>query len=518
MYASKIVHQIRELAVAVALGLPVLLLFAAMPTQAQKSGPLAFLTHGEREWLAEHPVIRLAPDPSFPPIEFIDPEGAFKGIAADYVNLIESKLGIRFKIVKTRNWAENVDLTKTRSNDVWAAAARTPSRLKYMQFTKPYLESPAVIVVRNDIRGQLATDDLRRKTVAVVAEYGVHEYLAGNYPQITLDTVPDVLTGLRMVSFGIADAMVVNMALASHVIEKSAITNLRVAGNTEFTYHFAFAARSDWPMLSHILEKTLAQINSQERSAIARKWIAFEQPSWRPSSVLVVSVLMFLALMVIAGVLLWVRALNRLVRLRTEEANSARDLSAATEASLRLAIETMSEGFVYYDTDERLVICNTRFRDLYGYSEAEAEPGAWAHDLFALDAERGAVVISEHADHEFEHRRRITRRDGEGSFEVKLIDGRWLQIRERVTSDGGVVSVQADITAERAAAEELLDARDISAAAEARLRQAIESMSEAFVHYDADDRLVNCNTRFRDLYPHFPDELVNRCPEMEIML
>ena len=521
MYASKFAGKGRNgrffglAAMLVMLALPC---FGPAPAAAQSSGSLSFLTHGEREWLAEHPVIRLAPDPSFPPIEFFDPDGAFKGIAAEYVGLIEAKLGIRFKITKTRNWAENVELTKSRGNDIWSAVSRTPSRLKYMHFTKPYMESPAVIVVRNDVTGALDTNYLRGKTVAVVAEYGIHEYLAGNYPDITLDTVPDVLTGLRMVSFGIADAMAVNMALASHVIEKSAITNLRVAGNTEFIYRWAFAARSDWPVLSHILEKTLAQIDIQERSAISRKWIAFEQPSWRPNSIQVVSALMVLTLLVVVGVLLWVRVLNRLVQRRTEEANAARDLSAAAEASLRLAIETMSEGFVFYDADERLVICNTRFRELYGYSEEQAAPGAWAHDLFALDRVRGAVVITEHADHEFEHRRRITRRDGEGMFEVQLKDGRWLQIRESVTADGGVVSIQADITAERAAAEELLDARDFSAAAEARLRLAIESMSEGFVHYDAEDCLVNCNTHFRDLYGYSEEEAVPGARAEELSL
>ena len=58
------------------------------------------LNEEERGWLKEHPVIRFTPDPSFPPFEFFDEQGQFRGIAADYIDLIQKKLNIRFEIIR----------------------------------------------------------------------------------------------------------------------------------------------------------------------------------------------------------------------------------------------------------------------------------------------------------------------------------------------------------------------------------------------------------------------------------
>ena len=57
------------------------------------------LTQAERAWIAEHPVVRLMPDPLFPPYEYFDEDGHFLGIGAEYVAFMEKKLGIRFNVI-----------------------------------------------------------------------------------------------------------------------------------------------------------------------------------------------------------------------------------------------------------------------------------------------------------------------------------------------------------------------------------------------------------------------------------
>ena len=64
------------------------------------------LTAQERNWLSKHPEIRLAPDPEFLPIEYIDENGEYVGIAADFISLVEKKLGITFTIVTVESWSE----------------------------------------------------------------------------------------------------------------------------------------------------------------------------------------------------------------------------------------------------------------------------------------------------------------------------------------------------------------------------------------------------------------------------
>ena len=64
------------------------------------------LTAHERNWLSEHKVIRIAPDPYFPPIDWIDNKSNYRGISADFIQAVQKKTGINFKVIKCKNWDE----------------------------------------------------------------------------------------------------------------------------------------------------------------------------------------------------------------------------------------------------------------------------------------------------------------------------------------------------------------------------------------------------------------------------
>ena len=181
-----------------------------------------------------------------------------------------------------------------------------------------------------------------------------------------------------------------------------------------------------------------------------------------------------------------------------EEILRAKDAAAAAEARLLDAIANMSEGIVVYDADNRLVLCNRRFQDFYQYRDEDVRPGTHFDDLIRLDLENGVIADQVGAPH---FKRRIWQRDEhEGSLEIRLTDGRWLQIRDRKTASGGTVSIQADIT-------ELKAAEVAISEAEVRLSDAIENMSEGIVVYDADDRLVLCNRQFKEFYGYTDEDV-----------
>jgi two-component system cell cycle sensor histidine kinase PleC len=109
------------------------------------------------------------------------------------------------------------------------------------------------------------------------------------------------------------------------------------------------------------------------------------------------------------------------------------------EAELRLmdAVENISEAFVLWDADNRLVLCNSKYQQFHSLPASVCAPGT-AYEDVVRTAKEPAV------------RKRIGLKgeSGEGrSFEVQLADRRWLQINERRTKDGGFVSVGTDITA-----------------------------------------------------------------------
>lgn len=284
-----------------------------------KPAPSLKLTQEELAWLQEHSEIRLSPDPDFLPIEFIDSNGVYKGIAADYIALLEKKLPIRFKIQKYKSWDEVIEKARIRETDMWGAATPTPQRLEYMLFTKPFIELPAVIIVREKINESLTLKDLQGLKVAVISGYGIHDHLSINNSDIKLDIVSDISTGLKKVSFGMVDAMIANIALATYYIEKNGISNLRVAGESGYLYKWGFATRNDWPELNHILQKGIDLIDENERAEINRKWVGLNSAPALAFEDFVIPAITTLGLFAVIAIIISNRILKKQVLKRTED-------------------------------------------------------------------------------------------------------------------------------------------------------------------------------------------------------
>ena len=121
------------------------------------------------------------------------------------------------------------------------------------------------------------------------------------------------------------------------------------------------------------------------------------------------------------------------------------ETNAAADMRLRDAVEAISEAFVLWDQGNRLVLCNSKFRHLHALSAEDAQPGRRYVEVMS----RGALPQI----------RRETPEIGAATsrtFEAELADGRWLQISERRTRDGGYVSVGTDITSLKRQHEQLV--------------------------------------------------------------
>lgn len=233
-------------------------------------------TPEERAYLAKHPVVKLANDIDWEPFEFIDDQGRYKGIAADYFKLLGDKLGIVFQPVKRKNWAEVVELTKSGQLDVYSCAVASPERKEYMRFTKPYLSFPMVLVSKSDMSFVQQYDQLNGKTVAVVKDYWSDEYLKQNYPRVNRLLVENVKQGLEAVIDGRADAYSGNLGVVNFTVKRYGLTGLNIVGQSKERFELAVGVQKDDPILFNILQKGLASITEPERQAIYNKWIQLE--------------------------------------------------------------------------------------------------------------------------------------------------------------------------------------------------------------------------------------------------
>ncbi|MCW5715533.1 MAG: PAS-domain containing protein [Bauldia sp.] len=142
--------------------------------------------------------------------------------------------------------------------------------------------------------------------------------------------------------------------------------------------------------------------------------------------------------------------------IRQAERNKTADIR------LRDAIETISEAFVLWDSENKLVMCNSKYQTLYGLPDAAVQRGT-AYDEVMRAGRKPVVRAQIPADDRPE--------EGSQSFEALLEDGRWLQVNERATKDGGFVSVGTDITQLKRHEERLVEGQRLHMATIADLRQ-----------------------------------------------
>jgi two-component system, cell cycle sensor histidine kinase PleC len=135
--------------------------------------------------------------------------------------------------------------------------------------------------------------------------------------------------------------------------------------------------------------------------------------------------------------------------------------SPDANARLRDAVETISEAFVLWDNQNRLVMCNSKYQQFHGLPDAAIRPGTTYEAVIAAAAD---PVI----------RKRIKVDGGEGeescTYEAQLEDRRWLHINERRTRDGGYVSVGTDITILKESQQRLADSEQQLRASVTELR------------------------------------------------
>lgn len=141
------------------------------------------------------------------------------------------------------------------------------------------------------------------------------------------------------------------------------------------------------------------------------------------------------------------------------------------------AIECITEGFVLYDAQDRLVLCNGRYRELFSANTDLITPGARFEEVLRSGVERGVYQVPDGDLDGWIARRIEQHRSAGGPMEVQLHDGRWIRIEEWRTHEGGTVGIRADITDLKAREAELSVARDEAEQANQRKSDYVHHLS-----------------------------------------
>ncbi|MGD9874632.1 MAG: transporter substrate-binding domain-containing protein [Kiritimatiellia bacterium] len=230
------------------------------------------LSAKEKEWLNEHPVIRVGSREHLAPLEFIDKSGKPAGISWDYLERFEKMLGVDFQFTAVADWSTAEDLLRRGDVDMLTATSRAQITGEGMVFTEAYLSMQTAIFTHKDTPyvGQLA--HLKGMRVAAIPGHSSDVNLRRDYPEITLVAARNMAEALRMVETRKVEAFVGTLLVTSHYIQEGGHTRIKVSGETGYTFQPSFVCRQDWSILTDILNKIMADIDVSEQNAIVRKW------------------------------------------------------------------------------------------------------------------------------------------------------------------------------------------------------------------------------------------------------
>ncbi|MEJ5301821.1 MAG: transporter substrate-binding domain-containing protein [Bacteroidales bacterium] len=278
--------------------------------------------------------LRFAPNPTWPPAEFIDDSGNYQGIVADYVGIIEKKLGVSFPQVRFNTWDEIIQALKNGDADWVPGIHKNEEREKFLTFTDVFLESPVVIFCRNDkIEKYYRREDGEFK-LACTKGYAAVDFVSQKYPWMEIVECPDDLSALLMTSAGNVDGAVLDVMTASYLIQKYGITNLAYASETGFTWKIAMAVRKEYAPFAGILNKILRSISTEEREKIYQQWVTIDVTKsidykyQRVKKNLLIFVLVLSIIAIIAGLFA--------ILLRIEVKRKTKDLTLANQQAAQL--------------------------------------------------------------------------------------------------------------------------------------------------------------------------------------
>jgi PAS domain S-box-containing protein len=120
--------------------------------------------------------------------------------------------------------------------------------------------------------------------------------------------------------------------------------------------------------------------------------------------------------------------------------------TALAKAQLVDALDAIPEGFAIFDADDRFLLCNNRYREIFADTAELLRPGESFANITRESAERGHYARGGNDPAAFVAERLALRARPGTTFEEQLAIGEWYRVTDRRTSDGGIISVWVDIT------------------------------------------------------------------------
>jgi len=343
----------------------------------------------EQEWLTQHGRLKVLFNEDYLPFSFVDENGQSRGLTVDVLNKISQRTGLRFETGRGSSVNQMIAQLNSGTFDVVASLTQSPDREKLVNFSRPYLATPLVLVAhaRSDAPHNL--EELAGKKLAVVFGNVNLSLLAREHPKIQLVPANNLNEAFAMVAQGKADATLSSLISARYIIARTYPNVLKIASTTGTKAgQVAFAVSKDAPELLSILNKSLLSISPEEMDEITNRWrraVIVEDSYWTRHRETIIQGLVAAALLLL-GIFVWITSLKREVSKRKL---AERALNDKLEFE-RVLINGTPHPIYARDCDARLLLCNKAYLDTFSVSDSARLKGTTVEQSLLLDPAQAA--------------------------------------------------------------------------------------------------------------------------------
>ena len=231
-------------------------------------------TQKELEFI-EKKTIKIAFMDKWAPINFVENNKAY-GLGYDFWKYIADKANIKAKLIIKENFSDALTEIKEKTSDIIIATSRTSDREKYAIFTDTFYKVPIGIATLQDKNFIPNPSALIGKKVGVGKNYTSYKLLSKQYPQINFIFFNNIKEGLELLSNNSVYAVVDNMSVLVHNLEKYAYSNIKISGTTGIDFNLQMMIRDDYDILQSIINKVLSTMNPNDKKNIYNKWSNLE--------------------------------------------------------------------------------------------------------------------------------------------------------------------------------------------------------------------------------------------------
>ncbi|WP_084301304.1 PAS domain-containing sensor histidine kinase [Pseudomonas azotoformans] len=335
--------------------------------------PQAQLNAQQREWLAQHPELRVGLVLQAPYAQYDRRLQRLSGANVELMQWLARALNIELTWRNFPNQEQLEAAVREGEVDIAPGLQQTPAGLRLWLFTDPYMRVPQHIVGIREGAGAVELEKLDEQSrVAVRMPSAVADYLRSTYPGLNLQGVPMERQALQLLVSQQARYAVVDEAQLSRLSGEAEFAGLAVVGDIGLPQLLRVATRREWPELASIMESALRAIPARDLDQLHSRWLQPKYPRLTETPGLWQNLSLLLGLFLLASlaVVFWQRRQQRVLEhglLAAREESAARAAGAEALRLTQFSIDQSTVGILWVNWDSHVRYANRAAESMLGY-------------------------------------------------------------------------------------------------------------------------------------------------------